>query len=67
MYQMPFPYMENPPFPQQPQQSPWMKTNLQQELERLNREIKELKKRVAKLEQSPTNDYLKKEDGMYMI
>ena len=30
-------------------------------------EINQLKKRIANLEQKPQNDYLQKEDGMYMI
>ena len=35
--------------------------------EKLKQEINTIKKRVSKLEYTTQNDYLKKEDGMYML
>ena len=69
MNQFPFPYMPNPNMPQPPYQPiPNKETkNLEQEIEKLKEEIKKLKKRVTILEQGTQNDYLKKEDGMYML
>lgn len=69
MNQFPFPYMPNPNMPQPPYQPiPNKDTkNLEQEIEKLKEEIKKLKKRVTILEQGTQNDYLKKEDGMYML
>ena len=62
-----FPYLPVPP--QQPgqQMPPPRPDNIQQEIEKLKQEINQLKKRIANLEQKPQNDYLQKEDGMYMI
>ena len=69
MNQFPFPYMPNFNMPPSPYQSIPNKENknIGQELNRLNEEINKLKKRVAALEQGPQKDYLKKEDGMYML
>ena len=69
MNQFPFPYMPTPNIqlpPYQPIPNKEIK-NLEQEINRLNEEINKLKKRVTALEQGPQNDYLKKEDGMYML
>lgn len=65
MNQFPFPYMPNPNMPQQA--FPPIPPNLEQEIEKLKEEIRKLKKRVTILEQGNQNDYLKKEDGMYML
>lgn len=65
MNQFPFPYIPNfgiPPMP--PQKSD---PNFFQELEKLKQEINSLKKRISKLEHTAQNDYLQKEDGMYML
>ncbi|MCI6107828.1 MAG: hypothetical protein SOU84_03345 [Candidatus Faecimonas sp.] len=65
MNQFPFPYIPNfgiPPMPPQKNDS-----NFYQELEKLKQEINTLKKRISKLEYTTQNDYLKKEDGMYML
>ena len=73
MNQFPFPYMPNPNMPQPPYQQafppmpPKDTKNLEQEIEKLKEEVKKLKKRVTILEQGTQNDYLKKEDGMYML
>ena len=69
MNQFPFPYMPNPNMPQPPYQPmpPKDTKNLEQEIEKLKEEIKKLKNRVTILEQGTQNDYLKKEDGMYML
>lgn len=64
MNQFPFPYLPNPMTPMPP---PKDAPNIRQEIEKLKQEINSLKKRVANLEQTPQNDYLKKEDGMYML
>ena len=61
MNQFPYPYIP-PTMSYQPTPK-----NLEQEIEKLKAEINALKKRVAKLEQGGQNDYLKKEDGMYML
>lgn len=62
MNQFPYPYIPNPSMPFFQQQK-----NLEQEIENLKVEINNLKKRIIKLEQNNQNDYLKKEDGMYML
>lgn len=65
MNQFPFPYIPNfgiPPVP-----PPKDESNIYQEIEKLKQEINSLKKRITKLEQPPQNDYLQKEDGMYML
>jgi len=64
MNQFPFPYLSNPMTPMPP---PKDTPNIRQEIEKIKQEINSLKKRVANLEQTPQNDYLKKEDGMYML
>ena len=64
MHQYLFPYIPNPTIPFPPQKN---ELNIQQEIEKLKQEINNLKKRIAKLEQTPQNDYLQKEDGMYML
>lgn len=69
MNQIPFPYMPNFNMPgslYQPMPNKETK-NIEQELNRLNEEINNVKKRLATLEQKPQKDYLKKEDGMYML
>ncbi len=65
MNQFPFPYIPTQGIPM-PQPQPRPESNIHQEIENLKQEINNLKKRVSKLEQ-PQNDYLKKEEGMYMI
>ena len=65
MNQFPFPYIPNFPMPPMPPQK--NDSNINQEIEKLKDEIINLKKRVTKLEKTPQNDYLKKEDGMYML
>ena len=67
MNQFPFPYMPNPNMPQPPYQPIPNKDTKNLEQEKLKEEIKKLKKRVTILEQGTQNDYLKKEDGMYML
>ncbi len=65
MNQFPFPYIPNfgmPPMPPQKNEP-----NIYQEIEKLKQEINTLKKRISKLEHTPQNDYLQKEDGMYML
>lgn len=65
MNQFPFPYIPNFSIPTAP--PPKDELNLYQEIEKLKQEINSLKKRIAKLEQPLQNDYLQKEDGMYML
>ena len=64
MNQFPFPYIPAPQMPIPPQKND---QNIYQEIEKLKSEIIKLKKRVSALEQTPQNDYLQKEDGMYML
>ena len=60
MNYFPYPYMPNPyPNLQIP--------NWEQELLNLKKEVKELRQGVKKLEKSEKNDYLDKDDGLYMI
>ncbi len=54
------------PFPYIPTIPP-KENNIYKELEKIKQEINELEKRIKKLEQNKENEYLQKEDGMYMI
>lgn len=65
MNQFPFPYIPNFAMPPTPPQK--NEPGLLQEIENLKQEINNLKKRINKLEQISQNDYLQKEDGMYML
>ena len=60
----PFPYIPNPNIPTPHQNN---NSNIYQEIEKLKQEINNLKKRISTLEQKPQNNYLQKEDGMYML
>lgn len=60
MNNMPYPYFPNP-FSQMPPQ------NLEEELNSLKMEISKLKERVNNLENKKKNDYLKKDDSLYML
>ncbi len=65
MNQFPFPYIPNfnmPPVP--PQKND---LNIYQEIEKLKHDVNNLKNKISKLEQGSQNEYLKKEDGMYML
>lgn len=65
MNQFPFPYIPNfniPPVP-----PPKNDFNIYQEIEKLKHDVNTLKNKISKLEQSPQNEYLEKEDGMYML
>ncbi len=65
MNNYPWPYMP----PQAPQQvPPFIKpNNLEEEIIKLKNDVRILKERVSALEKKEKNEYLKKEDGMYMI
>ncbi len=64
MNNFPFPYMPN----SYQQNNPYQQyTNIEAEIMKLRQEIKILKEKVAFLEKKEKNDYLKKEDGLYMI
>ena len=52
---IPYPYM--PPNPE----------NIEQQIIKINKKIKELEQRINNLEKSNKDDYLKKDDGLYMI
>ena len=65
MNQFTFPYIPNFSLPPVP--PPKDGSNIYQEIEKLKQEINNLKKRISKLEKEPQNDYLQKEDGMYML
>lgn len=52
---IPYPYM---PLPNE---------NIEKEIIRINKKIKELEERINRLENNNKNDYLKKDDGLYMI
>ncbi len=65
MNQFPFPYIPNFNIPSAPPTK--NESNLYEEIEKLKQEINNLKKRITKLEQPTQNDYLQKEDGMYML
>lgn len=70
MNNVPFPYMPVPRVPMNsfPQQIPPMETNtLEEEVVKLQKEIKRIKERLNYLENKEKNDYLKKEDGLYML
>ena len=60
----PFPYIPNPNIPTPPSKND---PNIYQEIEKLKQEINNLKKRISALKQKPQNNYLQKEDGMYML
>lgn len=65
-----FPYMPDPRLPMNSfqQQPPMMgATNLEEEIVKLQKEIKQIKERLNYLENKEKNDYLKKEDGLYML
>lgn len=61
MNNMPYPYFPSPfsPIPQQ--------NNLDDELKYLKTEISKLKERIEILENKKKNDYLKKDDTLYML
>lgn len=61
MNNMPYPYFPGP-FPQAPPQN-----NFEEELTSLRIEINNLKERLEKLENKKKNDYLKKDDNLYML
>lgn len=56
----PYPYIPNPYINMN-------NPNIEEEILKLQREIKILKDRVTALENKEKNDYLKKEDGLYML
>ena len=41
--------------------------NIITEIEKIKAQLNDLEKRIKKLEQKKENNYLQKEDGMYMI
>lgn len=41
--------------------------NLEQELNRIRKELKTINERLEKLENKKNNDYLKKEDNFYIL
>ena len=63
MNNMPIPYMY--PFPNPNYQMPSYQN--QDELKKLKYEIDRLKERVQVLEEKSKNNYLKKEEGMYIM
>lgn len=70
MNNVPFPYMPVPRFPINSFQQPIPPTenhSLEDELIKLQKEIKQIKERLNYLENKEKNDYLKKEDGLYML
>ena len=58
--------MNNMPFPFFQQQFPIGK-NDEEEIIKLNQEINHLKERIEKLENKKKNDYLQKDDSLYMM
>lgn len=65
MNNLPYPYMPNPQYPNIPFVPP--KNMLEEEIINLQKEIKQIKERLNYLENKEKNDYLKKEDGLYML
>lgn len=65
MNQFPFPYIPN--FNMPPVPPPKNDLNIYQEIEKLKHDVNNLKNKISKLEQGSQNEYLKKEDGMYML
>lgn len=62
MNNMPYPYMPVPmPFPAPSQD------NYNDELNKLKYEIAKIKERLSELEKKNNKNYLKKEDGFYMM
>ncbi len=58
MNNMPYPFMPPIIYPQ---------INYDEELKKIRYEIEEIKKRIDQLENKHTKNYLKKEDGMYIM
>ena len=58
--------MNNMPFPFFQQQFPIGKS-VEEEIIKLNQEINHLKERIEKLENKKKNDYLQKDDSLYMM
>ena len=56
--------MEYPFFPRP---MPYPQYNIEEEIIRLKQEIAKLKERLIKLEQEKTNNYLQKDDSLYMM
>ncbi len=63
MNNMPYPYMPMP----LPAPLPMPNNNYEEEINNLKHEIKKLKERVNALENKSKKNYLKKEDGLYMM
>ena len=63
MNNMPYPYMPMP----LPAPLPMPNNNYEDEIIFLKHEIKKLKERVNALENKSKKNYLKKEDGLYMM
>ena len=58
MNNMPFPFFQ-PQFP--------MGNNIEEEIMKLKQEINHLKERIESLENKKKNDYLQKDDSLYMM
>lgn len=62
MNNMPYPYFPTNPFGQFQEQ-----VKFEEEIKNLKIEIAKLKERLNTLENKKTNDYLKKDDSLYML
>lgn len=58
--------MNNMPYPIFPSPIPY-NNHIEEEIIKLNQEIIQLKERIRKLENKKQNDYLQKDDNLYMV